>query len=185
MFREATTLRDPTPLFVPTQWNAGENALAADLQREPGSTFRGYAPRFAFAEADLTLDLPPAVRIPARLVDVFGVSKVERPYVGFGEQDRLVPALTARGAFVRILAAETGELLLAQPLFDAKPTDESLWQPLEFLIAVDPSGMVRPPVLTESSRVASVDGYFQDYLVQTLHIGERLAPGFYRVCIGP
>ena len=56
---------------------------------------------------------------------------------------------------------------------------------MEFLIAVDAMGLVGPPILTESSRVAAVDGYFQIYLVKTLHAGERLAPGFYRVCIGP
>lgn len=185
VFREETTLRDPTPLFVPTRWNASENALPADLQREPGTSFRGYAPRFAFAEADLALDLPPVVTIPARPVDVFGVSKMERPYVGFGQRDQPVPPLPVRGAFVRILAADTGELLLAQPLLDAKPSQDAVWQPLEFLIAIDVSGVVRPPVLTESSRVALVDAYFQEYLVQSLHIGERLGPGFYRACIGP
>jgi hypothetical protein len=185
VFREETTLRDPTPLFVPTRWNAGENALTADLQREPGSSFRAYAPRFAFAEADLALDLPPVVNVPVRPVDAFGVDKAERPFVGFGQVDRTVPALSTRGAFVRILAAENGELLLSQALLDAKPSEESVWQPLEFLVAIDLSGVVRPPVLTESSRVAAVDGYFQQYLVQTLHIGERLGPGFYRVCIGP
>ena len=56
---------------------------------------------------------------------------------------------------------------------------------MEFLVAVDAMGLVGPPTLTESSRVAAVDGYFQNYLVKTLHAGQRLAPGFYRICIGP
>jgi hypothetical protein len=82
------------------------------------------------------------------------------------------------------MEARNGQRLLAQPLADANPPGAA-WQPLEFLVAVDAMGLVGPPILTESSRVAAVDGYFQNYLVKTLHAGQRLAPGFYRVCIGP
>jgi len=104
--------------------------------------------------------------------------------MGMGQLDATLPQLVARNAFIEILAANTGERLLAQPLADADPP-ATAWQPMEFLVAVDPMGMVGPPILTDSSRVAAVDGYFQNYLVKSLHAGQRLAPGFYRVCIGP
>ena len=84
----------------------------------------------------------------------------------------------------RALDMGCGAGLLAEPLADANPPAGD-WQPMEFLVAVDPMGLVGPPTLTESSRVAAVDGYFQNYLVKTLHAGQRLAPGFYRICIGP
>ena len=55
-------LTDPTPLFLPTKWNAGQNALPANTQREPGGSFQGYPPKLAFAETELKLDFPAVVR---------------------------------------------------------------------------------------------------------------------------
>ena len=177
-------LTDPTPLFLPTKWNAGENALPANTQREPGGSFQGYPAKLAFAETELKLDFPAVVVVPARPADAAASDRSGLWSMGVGQLDSTIPQLIARNAFIEILAGKTGERLLAQPLIDAVPP-ATAWQPMEFLVAVDAMGMVGPPILTESSRVAAVDGYFQNYLVKSLHAGQRLAPGFYRVCIGP
>jgi hypothetical protein len=66
----------------------------------------------------------------------------------------------------------------------APPTTKA-WQPMEFLAAVDPAGLVGPLVITEDSRVEEVNTYFRKYLAQTYRIGERLPPGFYRIIVGP
>lgn len=185
LFREETILRDPTPLFLPTRWNAADDALAPVLQREPGTSFSNYPARLNFPETNLVLDLPPPVLVPGSPVDSLVNEKSDRPYLGFGAVDRTPSVLPARAAYVRVVAAGDGQLMISQPLTDAKPPGEAGWQPLELVVAIDPSGVVRPPVLTESSRVAAVDGYFQRFIVQTLHVGENLPPGVYRVYIGP
>ena len=177
-------LTDPTPLFLPTEWNAGQNALPANTRREPGGSFQGYPAKLTFAETELKLDLPSAVVMPARPADALAADRTSQLFLGLGQGDRIPSQLVDRNAFIEILAATNGQRLLAQALADAKPP-EGDWQPMEFLVAVDPMGLVGPPTLTESSHVAAVDGYFQNYLVKTLHAGQRLAPGFYRVCIGP
>jgi len=177
-------LTDPTPLFLPTEWNAGQNALPANTQREPGGSFQGYPAKLAFAETELKLNFPSAVAVPSRPADALAADRSGQSFLGIGQVDRPVAQLVVRNAFIEILAAVNGQRLLAQPLNDANPP-AGAWQPMEFLLAVDPMGLVGPPTLTESSRVAAVDGYFQNYLVKTLHAGQRLAPGFYRVCIGP
>jgi hypothetical protein len=177
-------LTDPTPLFLPTKWNAGENALPANTQREPGGSFQGYPAKLAFAESELKLNFPADVAVPARPADAVTSDRSGLSFLGLGQVDRPVSQLIARKGFIEILEAGNGQRLLAQPLADAYPPGAA-WQPLEFLVAVDAMGLVGPPILTESSRVAAVDGYFQNYLVKTLHAGQRLAPGFYRVCIGP
>ena len=177
-------LTDPTPLFLPTKWNAGENALPANTQREPGGSFQGYPAKLAFAETVLTLNFPADVSVPARPADAVASDRSGQSFLGLGQVDRPVGQLIARNGFIEILGAGNGQRMLAQPLADANPPGTA-WQPLEFLVAVDAMGLVGPPILTESSRVAAVDGYFQNYLVKTLHAGQRLAPGFYRVCIGP
>ena len=83
-----------------------------------------------------------------------------------------------------MVAAIDGQIM-QESIIEQQPPEQGMWQPLEFLVAVDRAGVVRPPVLTESSRIAAVDQFFQEFLIKSLHIGERLAPGFYRVSIGP
>jgi hypothetical protein len=92
--------------------------------------------------------------------------------------------LAPRAAYVEITDAETGRKVFSQPVKDAHPP-ASDWKPMEFMAAVDSAGLVGPPVLTQHSDVADVDAYFGQYLSDTLRIGQRLNPGFYRVSVGP
>jgi len=185
LLREEANLRDPTPLYLPTRWNAGNNAVPAAARLDPGRSFPNYRPRLVFNEAELALSFPPAVAVPQRPAEAFAVDKPAAPFAGFGQLEGKIKPLAARGAFARIVRAGDGEEALAEALTDAKPPVDIPWEPLEFLVAVDVAGVVRPPVLTASSHLATVDQYFQDYLTRTLHVGERLRPGFYRVSIGP
>ena len=47
------------------------------------------------------------------------------------------------------------------------------------------AGLAGPLVVTESSRVEEVDAHFRRQLRQVFRLGERLAPGVYRVVVGP
>jgi hypothetical protein len=184
LLNEEALLRDPTPLFLPTKWNAADNALRPDTRRETSGAFESYPPALKFAGAALALDLPAAVAVPRRPAEAFGTDRSQRLLSGFGQSDWEVAPLAPRAAYVKVTGAD-GQVVFSRPIEDAAPPSEAVWQPLEFLIAVDTTGMVRPPVLIESSRVAGVDGYFEDFLAKGLQIGERLSPGFYRVSIGP
>jgi len=186
VLKEEAGLRDPTPLFLPTIWNAADDALAMNAPREPGGSFQNYPAKLTFPEAGLKIELPAAVAVPARAGDAFAIDKPDRPFAGFGEKDSKVIPLPLRGGYIEVTGAGDGEVKLTQALTEDRPTTgEGTWQPLEFVVAVDAVGIVRPPVLIESSRVPAVDSFFQEYLVKVLHIGERLGPGFYRVSIGP
>ncbi|HWA87981.1 MAG TPA: hypothetical protein VG710_17265 [Opitutus sp.] len=185
LLREEAMLRDPTPLFLPTRWSAGAEVATEDKRREPGSSFTDFSAKFAFEGPELKLNLPAPIAIPERPADAFATDKPKRPFLGFGETDRAAPVLEARGAFIKVVAEADGRMEFAEPLVAAKPPGEAAWEPMEFLVAVDPAGVVSPPVLTRSSRVAAVDDYFQGFLTENLHIGDRLRPGFYRVAIGP
>ncbi|MEO6002091.1 MAG: hypothetical protein ABIZ04_24715 [Opitutus sp.] len=186
LLKEEAALHDPTPLFLPTQWNAADDALAMNAPREPGGSFQSYPAKLTFPEAELKIELPPPVELPTKTAEVFALDKPDRPFVGFGQKDSVLSPLPLRGGFVEVAGAGDGELKLTQALTeDRPPTGEGNWQPLEFMVAIDTTGIVRPPVLTESSRVPGVDSFFEDYLIRVLHIGERLGPGMYRVSIGP
>lgn len=184
LLNDEAMLRDPTPLFLPTKWNAADSALRPEARRETSGAFGSYPPALKFAGEELKLDLPAAVQVPSRPAEAFGADRSQRPLAGFGQGDWQVASLVPRAAYVKVTGAD-GQVVFARAIEDAQPPNETGWQPLEFLMAVDATGIVRPPVLTESSRVAAVDGYFEDFLAKGLHIGERLAPGLYRVSIGP
>jgi hypothetical protein len=64
---------------------------------------------------------------------------------------------------------------LEQALTGAKPPTQQEWQPMEFLAAIEPGGLVGLPSLVASSGVEKVDQYFLDYLVKDWRVGERLS----------
>ncbi len=182
---EEAMLRDPSPLFLPSQWSASSDVLRGDVWRDPQASFQDFAPKLKFAESRLALQMPAAVAVPARAGEAFDVEQSRRPFAGFGQSGEEVEALPSRVAFLEVVSAGDGQRVISQPLVNAAPPGDVPWRPLEFLVALDVRGVVGAPVLTESSSVAAVDGYFQDYLLKVLHLGERLGPGFYRVGIGP
>ncbi len=183
--REEAVLRDPAPLFLPSRWSASENTIPAEAWREPVTSFRGYEPKWSFAESRLSLEMPAVMQAPEKAAGVLAISRPERPFLGFGETGLTTTPLPSRAAFLEVSAAGSGVPVLTQALMDAQPPSGVAWQPLRFLVAVDVRGLIGPPVLIESSGAGAVDGYFQDYLAQTLRLGERLGPGYYRVGIGP
>lgn len=184
VLQEEATFFDPTPLFLPTEWNVAQNALPDNLIKGAGRIFQDYTPKLTFDEADLTLSFPPPVVVPAKPALALAILESDQPFAGMGRTGRQVPELAARGAVVEITAAGDGQRL---PTLNVDTTEipAGNWRPLEFLVEVNAAGLVGPPVLTAQSGVEDVDSYFQNLLVKTLRVGERLAPGAYRICIGP
>lgn len=176
---EETALHDPAPLFEPTRWNS-RPALPA---RDPGVAFASYPPEYRFAPAGLTLPLPNDV--PARPAEALATDSPGNALLGLGRTGAVVPVAASRGAFVQIVAAGTGAPILALPLAGARPPEGVFWRPLEFLAEVDAAGLVGSLVLSGPSNVDSVNAYFQDYLTRVFRVGDRLAPGFYHIWVGP
>ena len=190
--REEALLRDPTPLFLPTaDLNAAQGVDPKRNLREPGDTFLGYPEKYAFGRADVQFAFDPAVEVPdeKRPVDATGLTDWSMPLQGFGRRDEARPILAARGAYVEIrAAADDSSVGLEQALTEAKPPTQQEWQPMEFLAAIEPGGLVGRPSLVASSGVEKVDQYFLEYLVKDWRVGERLSKlktGFYLIKLGP
>jgi len=194
-------LFDPTPLFLPTRWNSSRKDAVLS---EPGGAFGGYPAKLTFAESDLALPLPKPVEVPASPAAALRDDPPTAPFLGFNRPDSVVVPVGARGGFVEIVDAATGRPVFQRSLADAKPpvATEAAWPPLEFLAAVDAAGLFGPLVSVplaatpkdaavgvggsvSQAGLADLEAYFREYLVQSLHIGERLAPGFYRITVGP
>jgi hypothetical protein len=178
-----TMLRDPTPLFLPTEFNSSRRNY---VPSEPGGAFAAFPPILTFDPSELVLDLPSPLAVPASPAEALRGEPPGATFIGFDRADPLLEPLSPRGAYVEITEAGTGRSVLGKSLADAHPPATSVpWQPMEFMAAVDVSGLVGPVVPTTRSGVAEVDAYFGRYLAETLRVGQRFAPGFYRISVGP
>lgn len=190
LIREATAMRDLAPLFLPTE----RNATLEQLPRRMAGSLDVEPTKFTFPEAELRLDkeLPLAATLngrplaAARPIDALAESIEASPILGFGRNEVEIAPLSGRGGFVEIAASATGAIVLGEalPIEVGAPTTKP-WQPLQFIASVNAAGLVGPLILAERSGVEEVDQHYRNYLVQTFRIGERLAPGIYRVTIGP
>lgn len=182
LLRERALYFDPTPLFLPTSLNFGQGGLPRRLVRQPGQIFESFAPKLHFPDA---LATPYAAELglgPENLPELLGRAN-EAPFAGLGESGRLELAPQPRAAFIEVKSM-LGERLEHRPLAGiALPRAE--FAPMEFIIAVGPAGVIGKPMLAVSSGWEDVDAFFRDYLTKTYRIGERLAPGRYRVLVGP
>ena len=179
---DEAVLLDPTPLFLPTQWNATQREPAPP---DPGGRFHGFdSPKLSFAESELKLDLPSPIPVPAGPAEAVAAEAPTSVLAGLGRVDGPAVGPAARGAFLEIKLASTGSPVWAQAIA-AKPPGQGGWAPVEFVARVDAAGLVGPVVVTARSGLEDVDSYFANYLARTLRIGERLSPGFYRICVGP
>ena len=178
---KGTMLFDLAPLFLPTEFNSSRKDY---VPTEPGGAFAGFPFKPTFSDSQIELHLPPPVVVPSSPAEALEDDPPGAPFIGFGRFDIKMETLVPRAAYVEITDAGTGREVFSQPVRDARPP-ASDWKPMEFMAAVDAAGLVGPPVLTQHSDVADVDAYFGQYLTETLRIGQRLNPGFYRVVVGP
>ncbi len=181
-------LRDPTPLFLPTRWNAAQGVRPDRALREPGDTFAGFGAKFVFEENEVVFALPPVVAVPEQPAAAIRPSDWQAPFLGLGRTDVALAPLPARTARLEVRSCRDGQLVVGQALAEIVPFGAQDWQPLEFGVAVAAGGAIGAPALVSSSGVESVDEYFQEYLATRSMLGKRLSklrPGVYRVVIGP
>jgi hypothetical protein len=187
LVKEQMELFDQQPLSMPTIWNAGAQGLPADLRRQPGEVFGMYEPRLTFAAERLEPVFGPSGGAPT---DGRGglrmIGAMAGGWAGLGRHDRTVPQLPVRDAAVEVRRFSGGleQVVLREPLQGLPDAvREHDWPPVEFSVAVMPAGLVGVPTLTVGSGVEEVDAFFGGYLARDFRLGERVGPGFYRVCI--
>lgn len=187
-----SAMDDLSPLFLPSDRNARLPTLPL---REPGDgTLDAQPASFRFRETDASLltNFPPATSVNGKPVseatelDVLRADGAVPIASGFGRHSIVLGPTPPRGALIEIFASGSGQVLDVSEIGeDSHPLWPQVWQPLEFLAAVDSGGLVSPLSLIVASRVDNVDTFFRDYLARTFRVGERLAPGFYRIVVSP
>jgi hypothetical protein len=182
VLQERAEFFDPTPLFLPTARNAGQAGLPAKLIAQPGQIFADFPAKWSVAEANLPGYGADVITVPDGLADVMSRAN-EAPFAGLGEIGRAGERIATRAAFVEVKSMQ-GSSLIAQAVVGA-PVPRGDFAPLEFLATVGAAGLVGDPLLVSGSGAEDVDSFFRDYLAKTFRLGERLAPGVYRVVVGP
>ncbi|MGC4071242.1 MAG: hypothetical protein QM760_01715 [Nibricoccus sp.] len=187
LLREQALL-DPDPLFLPTEFNASQVPLPAFVRREPGVTFQLIAAKYAYTLAAAPISFPEVVSVPARPVDSFNYGRAQSPYEVMGRFDREEPALPARVALIEVVHTKTGRVVLTAPL---NASDVLLqvatadWRPLEFIAAIDATGLIRPASAYPQFRHGGDRCFFQELSRQTVPSWRTSTPGFYSLRVGP
>lgn len=179
-------LRDLAPLFLPTHYNSGP---VEKVRREPGrNVFDIDTPKLRFADNDPGVELPVPFRAPKSAAEALAESPGPLA-AGIGMTDAKVSVLPPHGAFIEVFSS-AGEMVLTQaldvgvrPKVGDRPTSD--WRPVEFMAAIEPTGLVGQLMLTSGSGSEDIDNHFRNYLAHSFRIGDRLTPGFYRIVVGP
>lgn len=177
-------LKDPTPLFLPTDRNSGQVDLAMTVERAPGSSFGEFDPKLVFPLTGNDLDLPDVVRVPTSALGT--LDRFESPVRG-GELSRLDPlgeGLPERWGLLKVLSAETGHVVHEQTVVGSQIAG-LMEAPVEALLAVNAGGLWLRPTVVESPEGVTVDFEQINLLLQEAHLGSLLQPGFYRILLGP
>lgn len=182
VLQERAEFLDPAPMFLPTARNAGQGGLPARLVAQPGQIFLDFPANLRVAEANLPSYGSDALTAPEGLVDVMTRAN-EAPFAGLGEMAIPARRVEPRAAFIEVKSMQ-GNVLIATALGTLTLPRED-FAPLEFLATVSASGLVGEPLLVAGSGADDVDNFFRDYLAKGIRLGEKLAPGAYRVVIGP
>ncbi len=191
-WRSHSAMKDLTPLFLPSDRNARLPPLPV---REPGDgTLEAQNASFTYRESDAAalVNFPPSTALNGKQLarvnelDALHVDDAQSIGFGFGRRPAVLAPRPPRGALIEVYASGSGQLLILQEIAEeAHPLWPQVWQPLEFLAAVESGGLVAPLSLTTTSRIDTIDTFFRDYLSRSFKLGERLMPGFYRVVVSP
>lgn len=182
VLQERSEFFDPTPLFLPTPRNAGQGGLAAKFVAQPGQVFLDFPPKPGIGQATLPPYGTDVVSAPEGLADVMARAN-EAPFAGLGEIGQAAKRVEARAAFIEVKSMQGNVILTSTVGAVAAPRTD--FGPMEFLANLSAAGLVGDPLLVSGSGVEEVDNFFRDYLAKSFRLGEKLAPGAYRVVIGP
>lgn len=182
---ERAMLLDPTPLFLPTSRNYGQEGLPAAVNRQPGRAFGDYEAKHLFPDKDLNSFFKINTEAPASLAEVLALGN-EVPFAGLGEQRQERDAVADFHGVGRYeVKSLSGNIIKSLSLVDWPKMARSDFAPVEFLLTIGRDGMVGEPVMTRGTGWDEVDVSLRRLVRSGLGLGVRLGPGQYWISIGP
>jgi hypothetical protein len=183
LLREQAHLFDSAPLFLPTRWNSASSPVVRGLEQSPGDLFNPFPARLSYGEADFGLGTSGGERAkpPLESLKIFG----DQTHTVFGRGEVDQPALDPRFAVIEVFDFAHGQIVFRDSVSssEAPVIPSRLWRPVDFLLQVEPIGVVGEPVLLGGSGVEEVDQFLRG-AVRGMVQKRMPAPGFYRVSVG-
>ncbi len=181
LWAEQALLLDAEPLFVPSPWNAASRLDEIARLRDETEIFPSFEPRLRAREG---LWAPPA---EAESPDLNSLHRAPDPLRAFGRGGATAvnppraPAITLE---IRALAGSRAQFP-SDITFDpgAVSPPDALWNPLEFLLVIDPATGTGMPLRLNSSGSATWDRAVTEALAAHPAV-TRLPEGYFRVLVG-
>lgn len=184
--REYLALTDQRRLYRASSREVGAELTREAARRVPGDALEQFEPEMTYSTSALTPLVPTPGGAPKTPLEALRTGD-RGQFSEFGRSDQIVRERVTASAWLTVRSMESGRLVFREPLGDpvAPALTRQDWSPAEFTVLVSPGGLVGAPVLAKSSTEEEIDRVLRVYLGRDAHLGERLAPGFYRVGISP
>jgi hypothetical protein len=188
VLQQEALLRDPAPLFLPTEWNTAMYVRPEKSLLRPGDSLGSYKAKFVFGGGSLPVALPPPVSVPGKPAEALDELAADHPFIAFAHRDPLPAPLSQRGLLAEISSAAGGAVRVRSPLPALGLPDAGIWRPAEFMVQSTALGLLGRPCLVVSSGVEAVDVVLERRVVEGWQAFVRsghLQPGLYRIVLGP
>jgi len=180
-------LLDSRPLFVPTRWNVASSLQDIARLRDEAELFAPYPPVVRLQPQGWAPQERPAAVADASIEQLL-LNDALHPLLGFGQRQDPASAdpLEPRVASVSVenLSGEPSRRVFALPQISDAQVPVRLWDPLVFYVEIDPRSSGGIPLRSSGSGIAEWDLALMRYLASP-GFRRQLAPGYYRVIIGP
>ena len=178
---DEAALLDKTPLFLPTVWNTAVKEIGLP---KSGGVFADFPAKHAFDVGEFT-PLSPDANAGRGKTEILDLVPGGPLFLGLGREAKPEVNRGNSGLRIEVFDAKLGRSFWAAELADSPIPKAVVWQPFEFMATVDSAGLVGPLVTASPSGSDEVETALQKHLTQSLKIGSRLAPGIYRIVLGP
>lgn len=177
-------LQDPTPLFLPTEFNSGKVRPPRSEEQSLGTSFSSIPAKMLFGETDIQLALPEVVSIPERALDLVIGGEHQVKFTELARENSRETRLSARQGYLRVLSFSSGAELWSQEILGGAWAFE-LEAPWEFVVAVNQAGSMSFPAVVNAGEGALIDIAQITEVLREKRLGARLDPGIYRILLGP
>jgi len=178
---DEAALLDKTPLFLPTARNTAVKEIG--LPKSVG-VFADFPAKHAFDVGELA-PLSPNKNAGDSKLEILDLAPGGPIFLGLGRIKKSEEIRGSSGPRIEVFDAKSGRSFWTAELAAYSFPKAVVWQPFEIMATVDSAGLVGPLVTISPSGSDEVEAVIQKHLTQVLKIGSKLAPGVYRIVLGP
>ena len=178
------TLKDPTPLFLPTQWNSGQVDRAMTAERSSGASFGPIGAKWVFPDEENRLVLPDGVSVPGSAISTIDQIENKLRAGELARRDGGDRSLMARAGFLKVVAVDTGKTVYERVL-DSGVEGQIIEVPVETMLAINLSGFWLRPTVAQVAEGGAIEFDRVNFMLRETRLETILEPGFYRILLGP